>query len=542
MELSEKAIRPYRIALGVLIVLICACNVLWILTNVAPPRMYDDAIYLTDSVRLVHTLHERGLLPFLRQCASATKGHPPMIKILPVPFYLLFGTGTAQALYAYTALVAIFCVYLSLLARALLHSEEAALFAVVFCTAFPLTYGMWRNIMAEFGTTVAVVACLYHLLRSDGWRVRRHAVLCGLFFGWGMLWKLPFPIFVLGPMAFLATRRRKEEPISLSNLAWCAAMALMVAGPFYVLGGRAVIGFARYAARSSAEVDLWSLGPVFSPKTVFRYWLSIVNFGISPYLFAVLALLLVLNWRNLRTGLLDGDILRFLGAWLLPPLMFFSFQILKEIRHILPIFPAIAIAGAALLAAATRALRPGVRMACLALMCVFPAYLYVASSFDTRFAPRKDWRLGPLIFSIQDLELASLQLIPTYTFPANSTPWPSREIVSAIVARASVSSELPSVRMIGENPYLSGFSLVYQSFLSGTPISSHGPFDREDPRRSDFSVVLCGPEHRYGPLDFREPREEALVADPRNGFQEIARVRLPSRCDAVVYKNSRKLQ
>ena len=91
------------------------------------------------------------------------------------------------------------------------------------------------------------------------------------------------------------------------------------------------------------------------------------------------------------------------------------------------------------------------------------------------------------------------------------------------------------------NPYLSGFVLVYQSVLDGKPILSHSPFTREDPRLSDFAVALCGPEHRYGPLDFREPHEEALVTDPRNGFQEIARVRLPSQCDAAVYRNTRKL-
>ena len=100
-----------------------------------------------------------------------------MVKILPVPFYFVFGPGTNSALYAYTFLIALFCIYLFLLTRALVQSEEIAFLAVAITVAFPLMYGMWRHVMAEFGTTVAAVACLYHLVRSDELRIRKHVVL-----------------------------------------------------------------------------------------------------------------------------------------------------------------------------------------------------------------------------------------------------------------------------------------------------------------------------------------------------------------------------
>ena len=542
MLLSEKqrTSRPvfrYRLALGILIVVICAANVLWIRINVAPPRMYDDAVYLTDSVKLFQTIQERGLAPFLRDCAEATKGHPPMIKILPVPFYFLFGPRTASALYAYTLLIAIFCIYLFLLARDLFHSEEIAIFAVVICTAFPLTYGMWRNVMAEFGTTVAVTACLYHLVRSDGFRIRKHVLLASLFFGWGMLWKISFPIFLIGPMMYVVICRARNR---IGNLGLFGATVLLVAGPFYIIGGREVIRFARFSAGTSQYNEMWSLGPVLSPKTVMLYWLNIVNFGISPYVFGVLAVLLVIYHRCFRAGVFRKDVLWLLGAWLAPPLLFFSFQVLKEIRHLLPALPVIAIAGAVLLVSILNGVGRLTRHALLAVLCAYPAYQFIALSFDTPYIHRKDLRLGPFILSVKDLELASLQLTPTYTFPANPVAWPTQEVVSAIVSHTShLDGHLPDVRVVGEHPYLSGLVLMYQSVLSGTPITSHGPFSREDPALSDFSVVVCGPEEKYGPLDVREPRLAALLADPRNGFQEVARVRLPSQCDALIYKNDR---
>src|SRR6266571_2734118 len=126
-----------RFALITFIGLLCVMDVLWIRTNAAPPRMYDDAVYLSDSVNLFATLQDRGVVAFLRECLEATKGHPPMIKILPVPFYQVLGPGTASALYAYIPLILTFCLYLFFLTRAMVHSEEIAFLAVVVTALFP---------------------------------------------------------------------------------------------------------------------------------------------------------------------------------------------------------------------------------------------------------------------------------------------------------------------------------------------------------------------------------------------------------------------
>ena len=300
----------YRLVLGMLILTICAVDVLWIRTNVAPPRMYDDSVYLADSVHLFHTAKEQGVLSFLRECATATKKHPPMMKILPIPLYLLFGPGTAQALYAYMLLIPIFCVYLFLLARELTESEQAAAVAVGVAASFPMTYGMSRNVMSEFGMTLAVTACLYHLLRSDAFLIRRHALLAGLFFGWGMLWKISFPIFVIGPMVFLGLRRRRLNP---GGMAFFGAAALLVGGPFYILDGRTVIHFARFSAADNAFNEQWSLGPVFSARTVMRYWLNLINDGISAYWFIVLLVLLALYLFR-RTPAFPGAVWWFTGS------------------------------------------------------------------------------------------------------------------------------------------------------------------------------------------------------------------------------------
>jgi hypothetical protein len=223
-----------------------------------------------------------------------------------------------------------------------------------------------------------------------------------------------------------------------------------------------------------------------------------------------------------------------------PPLLFFSFQVLKEVRHLLPAFPVFGICIAVWLVRALERWRKPLRIALAVLLAAYPAYQAIAFSFDSPYLPRKDARWGPFLLSVKDLELASLQLIPSYTFPANPVRWPLEEIVSTIVSHASVvKGRLPRVRVVGENPYLSGLVLTYQAALSRTPVTSHGAFTRDDPRLWDFSVLVCGPERKYGPLDVREPEAARVLADPKRGFAEIGRVRIPSGCDALIYQNLR---
>ena len=229
--------------LVVLILVACVGNAIWIQRNNAPPRSWDDAEYLAESVATYHALERGDLIEFLRMSSRPARGvHPPMPKLFPIAAYALVGPGTRPALYAYTILIPVFCVYVFLLAREITRNERAAILAVAVTCCFPLTYGLWRLVMAEFGLAVAVVATHYHLLRStkaSSWRAW-HAALAGTFIGWAMLWKISAPVFVAGPLCYVLVRSLAEAKDAqrqsyLRILLWIAAAGLVVAGPFYFL-------------------------------------------------------------------------------------------------------------------------------------------------------------------------------------------------------------------------------------------------------------------------------------------------------------------
>ena len=67
-----------------------AVNVAWLVCDTRPPQ-WDDAWYLTESLRLFDTSQERGWTAYLVQFNNTFGFKAPLIVALPTPFYLLFG-------------------------------------------------------------------------------------------------------------------------------------------------------------------------------------------------------------------------------------------------------------------------------------------------------------------------------------------------------------------------------------------------------------------------------------------------------------------
>ena len=291
------------------VALACLANVTWIHANVAPLRMWDDSEYLAGSVDTYHALERGDLKGFIRAASRPARGvHPPMTELVPLPMYVIFGPDTRSALYAYTCLIPLFCLYAYLLARAIVRDTAAAALAVVIMCTFPLTYGLWRHAMAEFGVGVAALGAQFHLLRVVRSRQRRaiaHAAATGAFIGWGMLWKISFPVFVLGPLVYaghqlVSTGRRLEWRTNALALITVGASVTLISGPFYLRHFRAVWRFLVFNSTRDPSLEQYTFGPPFSPLTVLKYWTGLVNIGASGYfliLFLVLCLISIVTYR-----------------------------------------------------------------------------------------------------------------------------------------------------------------------------------------------------------------------------------------------------
>jgi hypothetical protein len=492
--------------LGAFILLVCLSDIAWLHLSVAPPRYFDDSQYLAEGVQLYHIFKENGIKEFLKNCTYPSRGgHPPMMKILPMPIYLVSQPTMNSGLYAYTLLIPVFCIHLFLLTRALFYSESIALLAVIITCLFPLTYGLWRNMLAEFGTAVATVACLYHLVVSEEFRVRKHVLLLGAFLGWGLLWKILFPLFVTVPMLYVLIRRvrslKPEEAGALMrNLALLLAAVGVIAGPFYVVSYQPVLSFMLFSASENGATEMVSLGPVFSPSTLFRYWFLIINHGISVYFFLLLFAFSLL-YIALGKKIFPPQARWFLAAWFPLPFLVGSFSIMKELRY---------------------------------MFAIYPVFGIIIFSFDLELLPRKDIRWGPFIISIKDLEMASFEMVPPYAYPANQVKWPTHEVVEMVAKHSrDITEPVAQVQMMAYNPYFNAFVLDYESELSRVSANFYSEI-----AAAQFLITLTGSGGRLGILDSRDPYVQKLLDDRRLPWFELGRIPLPGSLEAIIYKKS----
>jgi hypothetical protein len=514
----------------------CLCNVVWIRVNAAPPRSWDDAEYLADSVNAYHALARGDVIGFARAASRPARGvHPPMTTLVPIPMYVVLGPGTRPALYAYTALIPVFCIYIFLLATLVCRSRNTAVLAVVVTCCFPLTFGLWRVVMAEFGLAVATVAAQYHLFLSAETRDdMKHAVLAGAFIGWGLLWKVSFPVFVAGPVCYLLMRTLAlpggtARQLPLRRLLLIAGTAGIVAGPFYFLRGGDVWGFVVFNSRPSTSLEQFSLGPILSPATVLKYWMALINLGTSTYFFLVCAALSLMQTVRRRWPA-PIRATWFLVSCAIVPLIFFSFQYLKEPRHLFPAFPVVGILIATLLEDNLARAGRRVHLAVLAALLTFPAYQFALLSFDIPWVPARDIRIGRLLLVPADRESLPVR-------PARPTAWPVADIVGLITPAGANQDGRPlRVRVAGHIPFLDGPVLNYESLLGyGRPLAYNLLGDRSlHPTWWDFIVVLEGPLEL--PYEYREPVLGRLLEEQRLPFTAIGNVSLPGRREAVVYR------
>jgi hypothetical protein len=534
-DFSSRSIVPA--ALIVCICVACLCNVVWIRLNAAPPRSWDDAEYLADSVSTYHALARGDLVAFARAASRPARSvHPPMTKLLPIPMYLVLGPGTRPALYAYTALIPVFCIYVFLLAALVCRRRDTAVLAVVVTCCFPLTFGLWRIVMGEFGMAVATVAAQYHVFRSAEARGPglTHAILAGAFIGWGLLWKVSFPVFVAGPISYflvrtLALSSGPARPLAFRRLLLMLCVALIVAGPFYFLRGREVWGSVLFNSTPSASLEQFSLGPILSPATVLKYWVALINIGTSTYFFIVVA---GLSLRQVLRRRWPAPIPAtwFLASCAVVPLIFFSLQYLKEPRHLFPAFPVVGILIAVLLEDSLATIGRSVRLLVIAALLTLPGYQYALLSFDIPWVPSRDIRLGRLLLVPADRESLLVR-------PARPTPWPVGDIVGLIThAGVNIEGRPLRVRVAGHIPFLDGPVLNYESLLRyEQPLAYNLLDDRSlHPTWWDFVVLLSGPLEL--PYEYREPVLGSLLEAQLLPFTAIGKVSLPERREAAVYR------
>ncbi|HBL16513.1 MAG: hypothetical protein A2X36_01920 [Elusimicrobia bacterium GWA2_69_24] len=349
MRAGSSGFRP-----GVWAVLLAAAGLQWAyVCTGAPPVTWDDAWYLETSYRLFDAL-KAGPLRFLSEYVHAFQIKAPLIALLPLPLYLLSGKNLLGALFANTLCLLALGWYASRIARRF-YGDAAGVLAALTLNTFPLVYGLSRRFYVELPLALLVAAWMHHLLASEGLRRKRQNTALGVLLGLGLLMKVLFPLYAFCPTAVYLWDRRRAGGLPPARELESAAKRILgigaaIALTWYASNWLTAVGFAFRAGLGDAGAVFAGPVRVFSLADRLRYLHAAAAQGVSWY-YAAAGGLLLLYWAAARRDLLErlralarDEAFRFLSAWIVPPLLFFSFQTAGELRYAAPLLPAAAVA------------------------------------------------------------------------------------------------------------------------------------------------------------------------------------------------------
>lgn len=424
-------------------------TVLWIKDDNLPPS-WDQAHYLYASEILHRTLTEKGFFSFLINTTTILGTKAPLISILPVPLYLIFGSGYNTALLVNIVFAIVFFVFFFKLVD-MFYKRTTAMLAVIVISTMPLFYGLIRYYFVEFGLTALVVLWLYFLKKWDLFRKDKYVLFLGTVFAFGMLLKFHFPLFVIGPIITVLYANKKrafKSFFKVKNFILFLFPILLIAAPWYIRNIQTVLWKARRATDPELLGDLY-YGSAFSLNNFYKSSLDFINFVISPYWFIVITTGLVVYLAKRK----DYKFNFFFVSWFIFPFIIFFLGPNKDYRLMLPLIPPIAILVSRFIDLHMNIVQKSI--------IVLPAVLIFINItiFNLSFF-KKQLMLGQLIFS--DEEVGEYVKLP------QNSKWPITDILSEI-NKDSKSSAV--IVLTAEDATLNINNLQYFSYLEKYPFT-----------------------------------------------------------------------
>ncbi|MBI3664817.1 MAG: glycosyltransferase family 39 protein [Acidobacteria bacterium] len=533
-------------ALALFTLFLLVVNHYYYLKNTRVP-IQDEAWYLETSLHLYHGLADRDLDRFVYHYKTAFQTKAPLISVLPLPFYLLFGPSRWSALQVNGLFLVVSNLWLFLLARRL-FSAEVGLAAVVYYQTMPLAFGLSRTLMVEYGLAALVLVWLYCLVASDGLSRGVANFMLGVVLGLGLLMKVIFPVFIAGPflVVWLTRRRhgavpRAESPFWRSCARWplaaIALPALAIAGSWYAFNLIHVLQFAW--ENTFGQIASGYVAPGQSSRL-----LLVINEGISSYYTTVVAVLGFaalaaavrrLGWKKL----VSNERALLLLGWLVPPMLVMAASTNREIRFAIPLLPVIAIFFAVSIFHLGR--RRGWQAILALLIVIFPLRLFAELSFPARAHSHDNTiQWGPFLI---------FRHVMAWAHPPDSQgAWDQQRIVEAIHRMDTPEAESHYVVVGVEHPYFNANLLNYldayrRSNLHFTSLgyaesSADRAIERINKLDARFLVMAEG-FHNFELSDFLNQINGGIQHRLDQGqlpFRFRARIPLDGGIQAVIYQ------
>jgi 4-amino-4-deoxy-L-arabinose transferase-like glycosyltransferase len=240
-----KKLMQAKVICPVLLVLVMAGHVAadfaWQRENVAP-YWWDQASYLILSEHMRLAFEQGGVSGFWDAFLTLDPIRAPLASAMYAATYAVAGDSRESAHIVNYLSIVMLCLFLYGIGKRL-AGPWCGLAAAHVTMAAPMMFSLSRQLLVEFPLAAAAAAVAYLCIVSNGLRRCGICVLLGAAIGIGMLIKIIFPAFIVGPLLVAIAARvfhhEKEEADFLVgglllNLVIVLVVAAAVCGPWYL--------------------------------------------------------------------------------------------------------------------------------------------------------------------------------------------------------------------------------------------------------------------------------------------------------------------
>ena len=268
----------------------------------------------------------------------------PGYPLLIVPFLLIFGLSQSYLWGIFTNgllyVATIFGIYF--VARNFLSGSASFLAAFIFAL-YGWTLLHLHLTYSETATSAFVVWTILFLIKSDYFRNKKFSILFGLFLGLGLLVKWITLVFVSGPLLFVLYQVLKKGLFKKKNILINAGLAFIIdlIVSFYPYYQQSYWIF-QYFYGHRVGGPLWLIVPEqernpLSSFSLTFYLNSFAQLGIFYFILIIVGVFLAFKRKSNLKPILLAVIVSYL---------FSAYALLKADRHIIPIYPYLAILSA----------------------------------------------------------------------------------------------------------------------------------------------------------------------------------------------------
>ena len=442
---------------------------------VIPSRYYvgfDEGWHLEISQQLYYSLVDYGIFGLLWKFVHAMQAKPPLVSLLPIPMYLIFGNHVISA----TAVNLVWLILLNIFLFRLVRyywGNGPALLGCIFLQTIPLFQGLSRIVMAEYGTAVLVIMFMYFLFTKP--LSKRRAVILGIIIGLGLLGKVLFPTYILGPLVWIIVteiRQKDKEHKPHPFYLWLISggIGLILAGPWYFINYRHWIGYT-FQSTYGDLAKVYRFGTTLGDVTaLWAYLIDFLNSGVTAYQ-AILVIIAWIGCRALRhKGFQKADYSVSIGIalWFLFPFLIYLPSLYRNFKFMMPFFAPISIfLGILMWRSLSFIKQVRWRWIVLAPFFLWPNFGVIYASFPLGSfnQPYRSLGLGPLEFLPQRAYMG---------FPIKGR-WPYQEILEYVswdgACIKANKGRLPTLGMAVDITEFNRSTMLYEQVKNRLPVS-----------------------------------------------------------------------